>query len=369
MNKSIKYVTYQTFPAETANSLQTISNIKYLVQNNINVELYFPLREKQSSSELQELQNQYNFKEEFKVVGIKHKYLHGKINFLKPFWYNLSHILWSKKVVQNFFKHNTSDVFFTRSDWLAYYLAKQGSIVVFEVHQVSKVRNYVISKIKNFKNVKFIFLNQELSNYYLTPKQSLILHNGVDTSLYSNSELIKRGNHIIYLGKLSRFNQPRGINQIIHWFNDFELKENYTLEIVGGNTSEVDEINKLIQKLNLTSVVTVSRWLNRKEAIKRIENSSIGLLVNSNLNTHSKYYTSPLKYFEYLYAKVKVVAVDFPSHRALPFSTNISFFDENSKESFINALRNLKELEQLNIEDLNTITLEKRAKKIIEFIF
>ena len=45
MNKSLKYVTYQTFPAKTANSLQTISNIKYLINNNVNVELYFPLRE------------------------------------------------------------------------------------------------------------------------------------------------------------------------------------------------------------------------------------------------------------------------------------------------------------------------------------
>ena len=30
MNKVINYISYQSFPAETANSLQTISNLKYL---------------------------------------------------------------------------------------------------------------------------------------------------------------------------------------------------------------------------------------------------------------------------------------------------------------------------------------------------
>ena len=50
--KKISYITYQTFPAETANSLQTISNIKYLSRNGFNVELVFPLRSINSSDDL-----------------------------------------------------------------------------------------------------------------------------------------------------------------------------------------------------------------------------------------------------------------------------------------------------------------------------
>ena len=51
MNKKLNYVTYQTFPAQTANSLQTISNIKYLIKHGVEVSLYFPLREKQSTAD------------------------------------------------------------------------------------------------------------------------------------------------------------------------------------------------------------------------------------------------------------------------------------------------------------------------------
>ena len=56
--------------ADTANSLQTISNISYLSRNNCNVSLVFPLREKQSTESLKELQNFYDFKEDIKIKGL-----------------------------------------------------------------------------------------------------------------------------------------------------------------------------------------------------------------------------------------------------------------------------------------------------------
>ena len=43
MNKLI-YLTYQTFPADNANSIQTISTLKYFVRSGLNVELIFPIR-------------------------------------------------------------------------------------------------------------------------------------------------------------------------------------------------------------------------------------------------------------------------------------------------------------------------------------
>ena len=44
-SRKIKYITYQSFPATTANSLQTISMIKYLARSNYELELIFPNRE------------------------------------------------------------------------------------------------------------------------------------------------------------------------------------------------------------------------------------------------------------------------------------------------------------------------------------
>ena len=90
--------------------------------------------------------------------------------------------------------------------------------------------------------------------------------------------------------------------------------------------------------------------------------------MNSDYNLHSLKYTSPLKYFEYLFGGLKIIAVNFPAHHELPFSENISFFDLEDKNSFIQALNNIEKKKVFNINDLKEITLDIRIKKILKFI-
>ena len=49
---NIHYITYQTFPAETGNSLQSICNIIEMVRMKNEVTLTFPNRDSASSSSL-----------------------------------------------------------------------------------------------------------------------------------------------------------------------------------------------------------------------------------------------------------------------------------------------------------------------------
>lgn len=366
--KKLIYITYQTFPANTANSIQTISNIKFLVREGVEVKLIFPLREKNSSAELNKLQRFYNFEEQFSTYGTKHNYPHGKIKCFKSIWFNLSHYMWSKKVVNKLINENRDETFFTRSDWVAYFLAKKGAKVTFEVHQNSKVRKYVLSKISNLDNLKLIFLNENLMKQFKNVKNKIVLQNGVDNSLFSDNPKSKK-NSIIFMGKFERFHETRGITDIVKWFKDDYLKSNYILELIGASPEEEKKINSLILSLNLTNNVKVTGWVERKKAIQKLEESSIGILINSDSNSHSYLYTSPLKYFEYLYAELKIVAVDFPSHRSLPFNEFIQFFNINNLDSFIFAIKNTKKIKMPSQNQLYSITLENRAKKMIDFIY
>ena len=368
MNKILNYITYQTFPAQTANSLQTISNIKYLIKKEVTVNLYFPLREKQSSAEIKSLQDFYKFTETFNSFGVKHSYPHGKIKFLPKLWFHISHILWSRKLIKTNFKNDKENYFFTRSDWVAYFLSKQGSKVVFECHQTSKVRNFVIKKIGMLENVKFIFLNENLQNNYKEVRQSIVLHNAADSDLL-NSDTNKEENSIVFLGNTHRFNQSRGLGQIISWWSDPKLNEKYTLEIIGGSAQDCDNLNNIINELKLSNNITASQWVNRKVAAKKLSEATFGLLINTSGNDHSYLYTSPLKYFEYLYSGLSVIAVDFPSHRTLPISEKVNFFENGNKEAFINSLKNSKKNEPLSKDQLYIISLHWRAEKLIEFIY
>ena len=368
MNKELNYVTYQTFPAQTANSLQTISNVKFLVKNGVKVNLYFPLREEQSTSDLKSLQNFYQFKESFETFGIEHPYPHGKIRFIPKFWFHLSHVLWSRKLIKKSFKNDTNNYFFTRSDWIAYFLAKQGSKVIFECHQTSKVRNFIIKKIGMFENVKIIFLNELLSNNYKEVKRYIVLHNGADSDLFTDN-MNKKENSIVFLGNTNRFNQSRGIGQIVSWWSDNNLSENYTLEIIGGSTQDCYNLKNMINELNLSNSIKVSSWVDRKVAARKLAEATYGLLINTPNNDHSYLYTSPLKYFEYLYSGLSIIAVDFPSHRSLPISKKISFFENGNKESFINSLKNSKDRKPISKDERYSITLDHRANKLIDFIY
>ena len=368
MNKNLQYVTYQTFPAQTANSLQTISNIRYLIKNGLQVSLYFPLREKQSTADIKTLQNFYQFTETFNSYGIEHPYPHGKVKFVPKLWFHLSHLLWARKFVKNSFKNDAENYFFTRSDWLAYFLARQGSNVIFECHQTSKVRNFVINRIGKLENVKFIFLNHNLQKHYKEVKQSIVLHNAADSELFTINKK-KKENSIVFLGNTHRFNQARGIGQIISWWSDGYLKENYTLEIIGGSEKDSYNLKNIINELSLSDCIKVSPWVDRKEAAKKLSEATFGLLTNSPDNNHSYLYTSPLKYFEYLYSGLSIIAVDFPSHRLLPNSENIIFFENGKKEDFISGLKESKNYKPLSEEEKYRISLNFRAKQLIEFIF
>ena len=368
MKRTLNYVTYQTFPAKTANSLQTISNIKYLVKNGIKVNLYFPLREKQSNADIKYLKNFYQFTESFNTLGVKHPYPHGKINFLPKLWFHLSHLLWSRHFIIKNFKYDKDNYFFTRSDWIAYFLAKQGSKVVFECHQISKVRNFVIKRIGNLENVKFIFLNERLQNNYKEVKHSIVLHNAADSGLLSSNKN-KKENSIVFLGNTNRFNKSRGIGQIITWWSDSYLKENYTLEIIGGSIQDCYDLEKIVNKLKLSNHIKVSPWVDREKAAKKLSEATHGLLINSPGNDHSYLYTSPLKYFEYLYAELSVIAVDFPSHRSLPVNEKISYFKNGNKKEFINSLKNSKNIKPLSKKEKYLISLDRRTEQLIEYIF
>ncbi len=366
--KLLTYITYQTFPAETANSLQTISNINYFVKYGFKVSLYFPLRDSSSSDSISEISKYYSIDEEFKIVGLKHSLPFGKINFLEPIWFHLSHFLWSKKNVKKII--NTSkneESYFTRSDWVLYFLAKNNKNVIFECHQVSKIRNLVLRKVSKRKNVKVIFLNEKLKEYYKKLNlNSIVLHSAVDTRLFSQKYNVEKNEKkVVFVGNLLRFGKGRGIDFLIKAFTEYDDLKDYTLEIIGGPEEESERLKNLLLKEKIKNISITGR-LDRETTIKKIEESSIGILINSSESIHSRNFTSPLKYFEYIYAGLNVVAVDFPSHRILPHSEVINYFTLGNFDEFIEAVLN-SNLERKEV-DLSNVSLDYRVNEIIKFM-
>ena len=373
MNKNLIYLTYQTFPASTANTIQTIDNLKYLSKKGYKVKVIFPLRSKTSSDEINKLKDFYEFKEEIEFKGLRHNLPFGKFGIFEKYFFVISHYFWAKKACKGFNNIKNKDAqFFTRSDWVFYFLSKRQYNIIFECHQLSKTRKWVLKKSIAYPNSKVIFLNNNLkidsginSNEFSNKIE--VIHNGVDPKLFKFPKN-KDPYQIIFTGNLKRFNDERGLNFIIDTFKNKLMPDKYSLVIIGGPTQEVLKMKKYISKMNLNNKIKIFDRTNRSSVISNIEKAGIGLLINSSNNSHSTKYTSPLKYFEFLYAGLKIIGVDFPSHRELPFSDKIYFFKENNTESFINALNSSSSFKAINKNKLDTITLLSRVNKIDLFI-
>ena len=371
MSKKLIYLTYQTFPADTANSLQTITMLKYFSHSNYRVKLIFPDRSASSSGELEILQKHYNFEEPFEVEMSKHNFpfkdYKGKAYF-KKFRFHISHYLWSKNIVKKVLMDNDSDIyFFTRSDWIFYFLSKQDKNVTFECHQASKIRKFVISRSIKHPNSKIIFTNEllmnDLVNKSLFDSKILVAHNSYDGDLFKEKNKKPVLNKVIFVGNLLRFDENRGIDFLIDVFNDERLNQ-HTLEIIGGPESVKNELKRKIKNSN----IKLSGRKNRTETIEGMLNSYVGVLINSSNNIHSTHHTSPLKFFEYLRAGLNVVAVDFKSHKNLPFSKQVYFFKDKNSESLIEAILKASNDALNTYGGLDKYSYEERANKILQFI-
>ena len=366
----LNYITYQTFPAFTANSIQTMANIKYLARNQINVSLYFPLREETSTDNLDELKRFYSIEEDFKAYGIEHNLPFGKFKIFNRILFLISHLIWSYKTVKKIANEKPeSDLFFTRSDWVFYFLSKRNRAVVFECHQFTKIRKLIINSALKKKTSKIIFLNihlkKDYEEKYILSDNFIVLHNAVDFEYFSDIPE-KDGSEIVFIGKLKRFNNSRNIDFLLKGLASLDKK--YTMKIVGATKTEIEELQTIALALGIEKRLKILEMVPYNEVAKQLLTSSIGVLTNSNFNSHSTKYTSPLKYFEYLAAGLKVVAVDYPSHRELPYSEKIEYFDDNNLESFISAVNKLERKNNSQIDEISTISLDTRANKIIKFL-
>ena len=181
-----------------------------------------------------------------------------------------------------------------------------------------------------------------------------------------SEKLKKNKNEIVFIGQLTRFNESRNIDFIIE--SIIKYSSNFRFKIIGASDEEIIKINKSLSSIKNRENIEVLGRLEREATIKEIKKAEIGLLINSDGNDHSTKYTSPLKYFEYLAADLKVLAVDFDSHRKLPFSEDIIFFKDKDYKSFKLALDKISNFEHKNIISHKEISLDSRVKKIIDFI-
>lgn len=364
MDKKLVYMTYQSFPAQTANSIQTMTHIKYFSKLGYDVSLIFPMRNKESNANLHKLQKYYEFTNPFKPIGTIHPLPFKKIQFLEKFMYIVSHFLWSYFTVRKYVKLHRGCYFFTRSEWIFYFLSKQKEKVIYECHQLSKIKKILIQSSIKAENSKIIFVNPFIIKDLGLNEDSkvTVLASAFDEEVFTNSNVEPKTERIIYAGSVSRFGKSRGLESLIDGLSNLNISE-FQLVIASNDDLSAELINLINnKKLNIEYHQNLSRT-----ALADLYNScTLGLLIN-NKSEHAERFTSPLKYFEYIASGLKVVASDSKSHRILPYQECINYFDFSKSSSFIDAINIAINSEQPTYDAIQQYSMSQRALKILNF--
>ena len=361
----LNYITYQGIPSNTAHGVHTFSLIKYFVKNGLNVKLIFPLREKNATADLKTLQIHYEIDEDFKIHATKHYLPFGRIKLFDKYSYLLSHFLWSYYITRKY-KKNSSEIVFTLSDWVFYFLSKKNIDVTYECHDLTSIRKKLIKKSIMSNNSKLICTNKFILEDLALKKDKnvLVLENGYDHKIFTSKE--KKGSPIrlLFSGNLERFGTSRGVEKIIEYFLKLDFEKKVELHIFGGPESVVENLKRNFNNENLF----IYGHLKRSNLSEELAISHLGLLTNVK-STHSQRHTSPLKYYEYLGSGLKVLATEAPAHRTLPYQNSLYFFDLEDMNSFEKAINlAIGEISKKDNNNLGKLTIDYRIKKIIEFM-
>lgn len=350
------------FPNYKANTIQTIRMLEHFKLEGIDVELIFPDRkppiENISIEEFYELENS------FKISKTPHYLPFDKIKFLNRFFFIISSLLWSFYIVYKKTKNLNEDSYFmTRTNWILLFLSMKNKKIIYECHKYSKIEKLVLNFLKTKKQIILIFTNEKLrSSFKLSNNllnNSLILPSSFDSRLFKDSTINKEKNSVIFSGNLKRFNKIREIEFLLDAFSDLRLQE-YKLKIIGGPNNVADYFRNNFPSKNIFFLGNLSQ----KKVIEAMCNSEIGILINPP-DEHSKLFTSPIKYFEYLKAKLKILSVNYDSHINLPMQNNMYYFNFGNKEEFVNELLSLSDKKFNTEATIDYFSYKERVKNIL----
>ena len=360
----LNYITYQSFPAFTANSLQTMTHIKYFSKLDLDVLLIFPLRNKESVSDLETLKTFYQIEEDFEVHGTIHPLPFKKFSYFEKYTYLISHLIWSFFISKKLNNHK-DEYFFTRSEWIFYFLSKKKYNIIYECHQLSNLKINLIKKSLKSLNSRIILLNDIMFNELrMSDNDNIsIIPSAYDEEIFKKNNTNKKIKKIIYAGSFFRFGESRGLENLLNAFRELS-KNNIETKLVANDENDINRFKQLSQAKNMIEPLSFYSGLKRKQVASLYSECKVGILINND-SQHAEKYTSPLKYFEYLSSGLQVVASKHEAHKSLPFQDRIIYFEKNNSQSFLKAVNEALNSEYIIPENLDDYSMTSRVKKII----
>lgn len=371
----IIYLANVRIPTEKAHGIQIMNMCEVFSKQGVEVELVIPWRynPKLKNSDLFEY---YSIERIFKVKKIPSLDLIA-LNLPKVgFW-----IQSATFAVSAFFHSLFRKVDFVYSrDWPhLFFLSFFKKDLVYEVHYLP---HWLFFCRRVFKKAKAIIvvtdsLRKILLRNGVDEKKILVAPDGVDLERFDikiSKEKARRKLNlplnkkiVLYTGHLYLW---KGV-QILAESSRF-LNKNILIVFVGG--TEKDENNFRERNKGFKKVFVLGHRSYSQMPLY-LKSADVLILPNSGKKKSSRYWTSPMKMFEYMSSQRPIVASDLPSIREILNENNAILVKpdspKNLAEGINQALNNLDfsaEISSRAFQDVQEYSWSKRSKKIISFL-
>jgi glycosyltransferase involved in cell wall biosynthesis len=308
-----------------------------------------------------------------------------KGRFIRLSWDGIFHWFCSAKV-RRLVEEKAYDALYTRHLRPASLFMKfKGSLrppILFEAHEIFFLTTDRKDKAEKIKGQEFRVyprldgilsitrgLAEKMKDLFALQAPMAVVPDGVNLNFFGGSSRRARNKKVVYVGQLYPW---KGTGTLVEAMPDVPGGE---LHVVGGSEDRIQGLREKAARLGVAGRIFFHGQVSPQEVKAHLEGAAVAVLpLGQDLISAS--FTSPLKLFEYMAARVSIVASDLPSTReVLTHGVNAILVPPGDPRALAEGIRELLEdrpladkIAQKAFEDVQEYTWEKRAQKIIRFL-
>ncbi len=365
----LKYIVNARIPTEKAHGIQIMKMCEVYAKQGIEVELIVPLRFNVIRDNPFDY---YNIKENFKITKIFCLDL-VRLSY-GGFWIQRISFLFFSKIYSLFKKY---DILYTRDEFCGLFFKN----FILEIHsfpdKLRRIHRKVYLKAKKCVVLTSFLKKKIIERIGISENKILISPDGVDlnqfdiqipkTDARKKLKLPLDQKIVLYTGHLYDW---KGAQVLAHASKFVE--EDVVIVFVGGTEKDIENF-KAKNKENKNILVLGQKP--HKDIPLYLKSADILVLPNSGQQNISKFYTSPMKLFEYMAVQRSIVASNLPSIREVLNENNSILVESDNPEKLAQAINNLSDNQELikkivsqAYQDVQNYSWEKRAEKILKFV-
>lgn len=376
--QKILYIANHRLPTEKAYGIQIAKMCEAFASRDANVRIHANDTNSRIELELAAPYRKNNIKEDiFDYYGIKRSfkfkrirapdfYLPGKLDQIA---FKIKYFI-SAIILSLYALIKKPDIIYSRDELPIWFLSFFRKSLILEMHNFSQKRTFFYKRIKS-KNIKAVAISngiaRELEKIGFDAKNTLVAFDAVDLKDFdiniSKTEARKKINLpldkkiALYSGHFFKW---KGADTVIE-AAPF-LKEVFFVFVGGIKKPAKDNILFLGHKPH-------------KEIPLYLKAADVLILPNLEEEKNSKYYTSPLKLFEYMASSRPIIASDLPSIREVLDEESAVFFEPGNPEKLAQGINKVIQNQNLAesistraFDKVENYTWAKRTERILKFI-